>query len=35
MFCEANGQILLPILSLIDNASRVEETVIHEVGHQI
>jgi putative transposase len=34
-FCQANGQILLPILSLIDNASHVVETVIHEVGHQI
>jgi transposase-like protein len=34
-FCEANGQILLPILSLIDNASQVVETVIHEVGHQM
>ena len=34
-FCQANGQILLPILSLIDNASQVVETVIHEVGHQM
>jgi putative transposase len=33
-FCRANGQILLPILSLIENASQVVETVIHEIGHQ-
>jgi putative transposase len=33
-FCQANGQILLPILHLIENASQVVETVIHEIGHQ-
>jgi putative transposase len=33
-FCRANGQILLPILGLIDNASQVVETVIYEIGHQ-
>lgn len=33
-FCRANGQILLPILNLIENASQVVETVIHEIGHQ-
>ena len=33
-FCRANGQILLPILSLIENASQVVETVIHEIGQQ-
>jgi len=33
-FCRANGQILLPILNLIANASQVVETVIHEIGHQ-
>lgn len=34
-FCQANGQILLPILNLIQNASQVVETVIHEIGHQL
>jgi putative transposase len=34
-FCQANGQILLPILNLIQNASHVVETVIHEIGHQL
>jgi putative transposase len=34
-FCQANGQILLPILDLIQNASQVVETVIHEIGHQM
>ena len=33
-FCRANGQILLPILNLIENASQVVETGIHEIGHQ-
>jgi putative transposase len=33
-FCQANGQILLPIVKLIENASQVVETVIHEIGHQ-
>ena len=30
-FCQANGQILLPIVNLIENASQVVETVIHEI----
>ncbi len=34
-FCQANGQILLPILDLVQNASHVVETVIHEIGHQM
>ena len=34
-FCQANGQILLPILKLIENASQVVESVIHQIGHQI
>jgi len=34
-FCQANGQILLPILEMVQNASQVVETVIHEVGHQM
>jgi hypothetical protein len=33
-FCRANGQILLPILNLIENASQAAETVIHEIGQQ-
>lgn len=33
-FCRTNGQILLPILNLIENASQVVETVIHEIGQQ-
>jgi putative transposase len=34
-FCQANGQILLPIVNLIQNASQVVEAVIHELGHQM
>jgi len=34
-FCQANGQILLPILNLVQSASQVVETVIHEIGHQM
>ncbi len=34
-FCQTNGQILLPIVNLIQNASQVVETVIHEIGHQM
>ena len=33
-FCEANGQILLPIVNLIQSASQVVDTVIHEIGVQ-
>ena len=33
-FCQANGQMLLPIVNLIQSASQVVETVIHELGHQ-
>jgi len=33
-FCQTNGQILLPIVNLIQNASQVVETVIHEIGLQ-
>ncbi len=32
-FCRSNGQILLPIVNLIQNASQVVESVIHEIGH--
>ncbi len=32
---QANGQILLPILNLLENASQVVETVIHEIGRQM
>lgn len=31
-FCQANGQILLPLVNLIQSASQVVETVIHEIG---
>lgn len=31
-FCQANGQILLPIVEMIQSASQVVETVIHEIG---
>jgi hypothetical protein len=34
-FCQTNGQILPPIVSLIQNASQVVEHVIHEIGHQM
>jgi putative transposase len=31
-FCQNNGQLLLPLVSLIQSASEVVETVIHEIG---
>lgn len=31
-FCKANGQILLPIVNIIQSASQVVDTVVHEVG---
>ena len=33
-FCQANGQIPLPILKLIQSASQEVESVIHEIGLQ-
>jgi putative transposase len=33
-FCQANGQILLPLVNLIQSASEVVDTVIHEIGVQ-
>ena len=30
-FCQSNGQILLPIVNLIQSASQVVETVLHEI----
>ena len=33
-FCRANGQLLLPLVNLIQSASQVVETVIHEIGAQ-
>ena len=30
-FCQSNGQILLPIVNLIESASQVVETVLHEI----
>ncbi len=34
-FCQTNGQILLPIVNLVQNANQVVEHVIHEIGHQM
>lgn len=31
-FCQTNGQILLPLVNMIQSASQVVETVIHEIG---
>ncbi len=31
-FCQANGQILLPIVNMIQSASHVVDTVVHEIG---
>jgi putative transposase len=31
-FCKTNGQILLPIVDMIQSASQVVDTVIHEIG---
>ena len=31
-FCQANGQILLPIVNMIQSASQVVDTVIHQIG---
>ena len=31
-FCKANGQILLPIVNMIQNASQVVDSVVHEIG---
>ena len=33
-FCQANGQILLPIVEMIQSASEVVTTVVHELGRQ-
>lgn len=33
-FCQTNGQILLPIVELIESASQVVNSVIHEIGRQ-
>jgi putative transposase len=33
-FCQTNGQILLPIVNLIQSASQEVEAVIHEIGHR-
>ena len=30
-FCQSNGQILLPIVNLLESASQVVETVLHEI----
>lgn len=31
-FCKANGKVLLPILGLIESASQIVDTVVHEIG---
>lgn len=31
-FCQANGQILLPIVNMIQSASQVVDRVVHEIG---
>jgi transposase-like protein len=31
-FCKANGQILLPIVNMIQSANHVVDTVVHEIG---
>jgi putative transposase len=31
-FCKANGQILLPVVNMIQGASQVVDSVIHEIG---
>ena len=33
-FCQTNGQILLPLVHLIESASQVVESVIHEIQMQ-
>jgi hypothetical protein len=33
-FCQTNGQILLPLVNLIQSAGQVVETVIPEIGIQ-
>ena len=33
-FCQTNGQILLPLVNLIESASQVVENVIHEIQIQ-
>ena len=33
-FCQANGQILLPLVNLIESASQLVENVIHEIQMQ-
>lgn len=33
-FCQANGQILLPIVEMVESASQVVNSVIHELGRQ-
>ena len=33
-FCQANGQTLLPLVDLVQSASQLVETVIHEIGVQ-
>lgn len=34
-FCQSNGQILLPILNLMETASQIVDGAIHEIGHRM
>jgi hypothetical protein len=34
-FCQANGQILLPLVERIQSASEVVNSVVHEISHQM
>ena len=31
-FCQANGQLLFPIVTMIESASQVVDSAVHEIG---